>query len=353
MKAIVQHRYGRIDQLRVEDVADPVAGAGEVLVRVRAAGVDRGTVHVMTGLPLVGRAVLGPAGAAGDAPRPRRRRHGRGGGGGRHRATQSGTRSTSPPAGRSPSWPSHRPPGGPPTWATFRSRRPAAVPVSAITALQAVRARPRHGRRPGARHRCVGRGRLVRRAARRRPRRAGHRGLRPDQGRPGALARGRSRRRPHDDPSRRSASASTWCSTSPATVRCGCCAAAHRTGSLVVVGSEGGGRWLGGLQRAMGVALLSPFVGQRLVMLIASEDGADLAAITEVVERGACTRRSSAPSRSRRRRRPSTTSRAATLAARSSSRSPPVSARVRERPSRATTSAPNSGGEGQGRLSRR
>ena len=37
------------------------------------------------------------------------------------------------------------------------------------------------------------------------------------------------------------------------------------------------GRWLGGLQRSIGAALLSPFVRQRLVMLMASEDGADLA----------------------------------------------------------------------------
>ena len=57
-------------------------------------------------------------------------------------------------------------------------------------------------------------------------------------------------------------------------------------GCLVIVGSENEGRWLGGLQRSMGAALLSPFVRQRLVMLMASEDGADLAALTEVIERG-------------------------------------------------------------------
>ena len=57
-------------------------------------------------------------------------------------------------------------------------------------------------------------------------------------------------------------------------------------GCLVIVGSENEGRWLGGLQRSMGAALLSPFVRQRLVMLMASEDGTDLATLTEVVERG-------------------------------------------------------------------
>ena len=57
-------------------------------------------------------------------------------------------------------------------------------------------------------------------------------------------------------------------------------------GSLVIVGSEHEGRWLGGLQRSIGAAVLSPFVRQRLVMLAASENGADLAQLTEVIERG-------------------------------------------------------------------
>ena len=38
---------------------DPAPGPGEVLVRVEAAGVDRGTWHVMTGRPLVARLALG------------------------------------------------------------------------------------------------------------------------------------------------------------------------------------------------------------------------------------------------------------------------------------------------------
>ena len=59
MKAVVQHRYGGVEQLGIADVEAPEAAAGEVLVRVRAAGIERGTVHLMTGLPLVGRVVLG------------------------------------------------------------------------------------------------------------------------------------------------------------------------------------------------------------------------------------------------------------------------------------------------------
>jgi NADPH:quinone reductase-like Zn-dependent oxidoreductase len=51
MKAIVQTVYGPADVLRLGDIAQPVPGDGEVLVRVRAAGVDQGVWHLMTGLP--------------------------------------------------------------------------------------------------------------------------------------------------------------------------------------------------------------------------------------------------------------------------------------------------------------
>ena len=53
MKAIVQDKYGTAPEevLRLAEVARPTIGVGEVLVRVRAASVDRGTWHIMTGLP--------------------------------------------------------------------------------------------------------------------------------------------------------------------------------------------------------------------------------------------------------------------------------------------------------------
>ncbi len=53
MKAIVQHRYGSAPQdvLRLQEMDRPTIGDEEVLVRVRAASVDRGTWHVMAGLP--------------------------------------------------------------------------------------------------------------------------------------------------------------------------------------------------------------------------------------------------------------------------------------------------------------
>ncbi len=53
MKAIVQDKYGSApaDVLRLADVARPTIGDAEILVRVRAASVDRGTWHIMAGLP--------------------------------------------------------------------------------------------------------------------------------------------------------------------------------------------------------------------------------------------------------------------------------------------------------------
>src|SRR5215207_11411468 len=58
MKAIVQDAYGTEDVLEYRDIDKPVPAAGEVLVRVRAAGLDRGVWHVMTGLPYLIRFVV-------------------------------------------------------------------------------------------------------------------------------------------------------------------------------------------------------------------------------------------------------------------------------------------------------
>jgi NADPH:quinone reductase-like Zn-dependent oxidoreductase len=51
MRAVTQDRYGGPDVLELREVGRPAPGDGEVLVRVRAAGLHRGDWHVMTGLP--------------------------------------------------------------------------------------------------------------------------------------------------------------------------------------------------------------------------------------------------------------------------------------------------------------
>jgi len=51
MKAIVRDNYGPPDVLELRDIDRPEIADDEVLVRVHAAGVDRGVWHIMTGLP--------------------------------------------------------------------------------------------------------------------------------------------------------------------------------------------------------------------------------------------------------------------------------------------------------------
>lgn len=59
MKAIVQHRYGGPESLEVAEIDPPAVGPGDVLVRVRAAAVDAGVRHLMTGTPWLIRPVMG------------------------------------------------------------------------------------------------------------------------------------------------------------------------------------------------------------------------------------------------------------------------------------------------------
>lgn len=51
MRAIAHDDYGTAETLELREVERPEVGEGEVLLKVRAAGVDRGVWHVMTGLP--------------------------------------------------------------------------------------------------------------------------------------------------------------------------------------------------------------------------------------------------------------------------------------------------------------
>ncbi|MEU8892642.1 NAD(P)-dependent alcohol dehydrogenase [Streptomyces sp. NPDC048442] len=51
MKAIVHHTYGPAGLLELREVERPRPADDEALVRVHAAGIDRGVLHFMTGLP--------------------------------------------------------------------------------------------------------------------------------------------------------------------------------------------------------------------------------------------------------------------------------------------------------------
>ena len=286
MKAIVQDQYGSSDQLVLTELPDPVPGPGEVLVRVAAAGVDRGTWHVMTGLPLLARLGLG-------LRRPKDRIPGRDvagtvaalGDGVTTYAVGDAVFGTARgsfaelavlPLARMARCPS-----------TITLEEAAAVPVSGLTALQALRAA---GVSAGDRVLVIGASGGVGSFAVQ---------LAVDLGAEVTgvcgptkvdLVRSLGAQRVVDH------------TTTPldglgeqydAVIDI----AGHRPlkvlrrllterGALVIVGSEGGGRWLGGLERSLGAALLSPFVKQTLVMLVASENGSDLAELAEVIDRG-------------------------------------------------------------------
>jgi NADPH:quinone reductase-like Zn-dependent oxidoreductase len=59
MRAMVRDRYGLTEVLHLDDVPRPQPGDLDGVVRVAAAGLDRGAWHAMTGLPYLGRAIFG------------------------------------------------------------------------------------------------------------------------------------------------------------------------------------------------------------------------------------------------------------------------------------------------------
>ena len=60
-------------------------------------------------------------------------------------------------------------------------------------------------------------------------------------------------------------------------------------GTLVIVGGEGGGKWLGGTDRQIRAMMLSPFVGQKLGTFVNKENHEDMLVLKELVESGEVT----------------------------------------------------------------
>jgi NADPH:quinone reductase-like Zn-dependent oxidoreductase len=59
MKAVIRSEYGDTEVLRITRLERPVPQANEVLIRVKAAGLDRGQWHLMTGRPFAMRLATG------------------------------------------------------------------------------------------------------------------------------------------------------------------------------------------------------------------------------------------------------------------------------------------------------
>ena len=289
MQAIVQDDYGAAeDVLRLEKIGRPAIGDSEVLLRVHAAGVDRGVWHLMTGLPF-------PVRFAGYGIRaPKTRVRGREVAG---RVEAVGSAVTTLAIGDEvfgiaegafagyacgqPGKLALRP-------ATLPFEQAATVAVSALTALQAVRDRG---------HVQVGQQVLVIGAsggvgtfavqiakafgaevtgvcstAKMEMVRSIGADIVVDYTRDDIGAGGRRYDLIIDIGGNRPLRQLRRALTS--------------RGRLVIVGGETGGRWLGGFDRSLRAPVLSLFVRQRLGGIMCSENAADLLVLAELIESG-------------------------------------------------------------------
>lgn len=290
MRAAARDRYGAPDEvLRVGQVPVPSIGAEEVLVRVRAAGVDRGAWHVVTGLPyplrlagfgvrapknsVVGSELAGVVAAVGsDVTRFRVGDEVYGTGHGsfaEYARASAGTLATKPPS------------------LTFEQA--AAVPVSAMTALQAVRDRGQvqSGQQVLVIGASGGVGSFAVQIA------ASYGAVVTGVASTAKLdlVRGLGAQHALDYttdalPDRRyDVILDVGGNTPVARLR----KALTRAGTLVIVGGETDGRVLGGLQRQLGATLLSPLVRQRLGTFVCKENAGDLDVLAGLIASGQVT----------------------------------------------------------------
>jgi NADPH:quinone reductase-like Zn-dependent oxidoreductase len=290
MKAIVQDVYGSAGVLKLRDIARPSIGDGEVLVRVRAAGVDPGVWHLMTGEPYLvrvmgfglrkpkvgvrGRDVAGVVEAAGA----RVTRFGPGdevygtceSGSFAEYAAAHEERLASKPA-------------------SVSFEQAAVVPISGVTALQAVRDCGRV--QPGHQVVVIGAAGGVGSFAVQIAKASGARvtGVcstsKADLVR--SLGAGDVIDYTHDEVDCNGARYDVVIDTAGNRPLSLLRRAMTPRGTLVLVGGEhGGGRVLGGFDRQLRAPLVSMFVGQRLRGLVAKERAEDLEAMTRFVESG-------------------------------------------------------------------
>ena len=284
MRAIVQDEYGE-DVLRLDEIDRPEIGDGDVLVRVHAAGVDRGAWHLMTGLPypirlagygfrapntrVRGREVAGQVAAVGKdvtGLRPGDEVFGIGEG-----CFAQYARASADKLARKP--------------VSLSFEQAAAVGVSALTALQAVRD---HGQvRPEQQVLIIGASGGVGTFAVQIAKAFGAEvtgvcgSTKVDLVR--SLGADHVIDYTREDITKRyDVVIDIGGNRSLTSLR----RALTRRGTLVIVGGETGGRWLGGTDRLLRALLLSPFVGQRLAMFVCSENARDLTVLTELIESG-------------------------------------------------------------------
>ena len=290
MKAIVQDVYGSAGVLKLRDIARPSIGEGEVLVRVRAAGVDPGVWHLMTGEPYLvrvmgfglrkpkvgvrGRDVAGVVEAAGA-------RVTRFGPGDEVYGTCESGSFAEYAAAREERLASKL--------ASVSFEQAAVVPISGVTALQAVRDCGRV--QPGQQVVVIGAAGGVGSFAVQIAKASGARvtGVcstsKADLVR--SLGAGDVIDYTRDEVDCNGARYDVVIDTAGNRPLSLLRRAMRPHGTLVLVGGEhGGGRVLGGFGRQLRAPLVSMFAGQRLRGLVAKERAEDLEAMTRLIESG-------------------------------------------------------------------
>jgi NADPH:quinone reductase-like Zn-dependent oxidoreductase len=290
MRAIVQDTYGPVGVLQLREIDQPAPKDDEVLLRVRAAGLDPGVWHLMSGLPYLLRLAYG-------LRRPRAPVRGTDVAGlveavgAKVTGVQPGAAVFGTCTGAFAEFACARDDRVAPKPANLSFEQAATVPVSACAALHALRdqGRVRQGQQVLVVGAAGGVGSFAVQLAKAF----------------GAQVTGvcsttkvdlvRSLGADHvvdytrDDPAdgrRRYDLVLDLAGSRPLShLR----RALTPKGTLVLVGGEGGGRWLGGADRALRALLLSPLVGQRLRGLLSTERREELETLRELIEAGKVT----------------------------------------------------------------
>jgi NADPH:quinone reductase-like Zn-dependent oxidoreductase len=286
VKAIIRDAYGSVDVLRLADIDQSVAGDADVLVRVHAAGVDQGVWHLMTGTPyvmrlagfgirapknpLLGYDVAGRVEAIG--PRVTEFRPGQ-----EVFGTCRGSfaeYAVAPPDRLLPK----------PDNVSFEQA--ASVPISGFAALQAVR---HGGVRPGQRALIIGAGGGVGTFAVQIAKAVGAEVTGVSSGSKTELVRSigadhvidYTREDFADGPNRYDVILDIAGNRPLSELR----RALTPRGTLMIVGAEDAGNWLG-IRRQLRAAALSPFVRQKLGFFISKERRQDLEELRKLLEAG-------------------------------------------------------------------
>jgi len=291
MKAITQDTYGSVDVLELRDVDAPVPGDDDVLIQVRAAGVDQGVWHLMTGLPYLtrvigfgltrpktrirGRAVAGRVEAIGRNVvgfRPGDEVYGTCEGSfAEYACAKEGKLALKPKS--------------------LSFEQAAAVPISAVTALQALRDAGKV--QAGQEVLVIGAAGGVGTYAVQLAKAFGAQVTGVCSTAKTDLVRSIGADHvidyKHDDfadGSRHYDLIVDIAGNRPLSVLR---RALTPKGTLAIVGGEGGGRLTGGFERSLGAGLLSAFVGQQLKGVMSVERAEDLRYLTGLIEAGAVT----------------------------------------------------------------